>query len=64
MLRAAAINVNEAFVLEWRHLLRLSMLANRIGALVQIATWLAGEQGDRVLEDWSDDRETFAHCFG
>ncbi len=63
MLSVAVINVNEGFVLEWRRLSRLSILANRIGALVQIAR-LAGEQSDSVLEDGSDDRETFAHGFG
>ena len=63
MLSVAVINVNEGFVLEWRRLSRLSILANRIGALVQIAR-LAGEQSDSVLEDGSDDRETFADGFG
>ena len=60
MLSVAVINVNEGFVLECRRLSRLSMSANRIGALVQIATQLAGEQGDSMLEDGSDDSETFA----
>ena len=64
MLSVAAINVNEGFVLEWSRLSRPSILANRIGALVQIATRLAGEQSDSVLEDWSDDRETFAYSLG
>ena len=64
MLSVAVINVNEGFVLEWRRLSRLSILADRIGALVQIATRLAGEQSDSVLEDGSDDRETFADGFG